>query len=101
VPAEHVAQQGPEVVADVVHERAGVGLRGLHAGDDRALQGDRVRGALGQRRPLLGHRTDRRQPLGQAPAGRPLRLEQGPQGQQVVGQRTELVAALTSRLEPG
>ena len=99
--AERVAQQRPQVLGELVHERVAAVLAGRESGDHRSLERDRARGPLGERGALIALAADHREPLGEPPALRPLGLEQRPQRHQVIGQRLERREPLASHLEPG
>ena len=88
--ADHVAQQGPQMVSELPHQRVGPGAHRCRPGDRGTLQRERLRDSSHKRPALGGYRTERRQPPAEQPAGGPLGLEQRPQRQQVVAQRLVL-----------
>src|SRR5215212_3070683 len=97
--AEHVAQERAQVTAKLAAEHVDILAVRRQAGNDRALERDRMGGALRKRMALLGNGAERGEPAGQAAARRALRLQQRTQRQQVVGQRLARRRALETELE--
>ena len=98
VPADDVTQQSPQVVLDLGRKLERV-RADADAGDQRALQRDRVGHPLGRRTAILRLRAQRRDPPCEPAAARSLRLEQGAQREQAVGQADQRVVALDGQLE--
>ena len=79
VAAEHVAQQCPQVLGQLVDERVGVRSGpGAQAGDHRTLERDRVGRPLRECAALVRWRADRRQPRRRAGRSPALRARAAP-----------------------
>ena len=99
VTTDHVAQQRPQVAGELVDEQPGLGHGRVEAGDDRALERDRVRDPLGHLGAVVGQSADHGQAAGEPARGRTLGLEQRAGGEQVVAERLQAPAALAPELE--